>query len=95
MILASHSSDDLLDFFLGHDGRQALGALRANGIDRVFEIFLEHFPVEEEQGAERLILGGGRHVTIDRQMVEEHLNLGAPHMSRMSLAMKKNEPPYP
>lgn len=51
--------DDCMDFFFGEDGGDAFAFLRAQGGECGFvEANLKNVAVEEEDGAECLVLGG-------------------------------------
>src|SRR5439155_2689779 len=50
----------------------------------------EHLTVEEEQRAQRLVLGGGGHVALDRQGGEEARDLGRAHRGRVALAVEED-----
>lgn len=55
------------------------------------EFYLEHVAVEEEQGAQRLVLRGGRDVPLDCQMGEELPDLLDAHLLRVALAVEEDE----
>jgi hypothetical protein len=46
-------------FLFGQDDGQALGLFSPDGIDGALQLLFEHLPVEKDQGAEGLVLGGG------------------------------------
>ena len=50
--------EDLLDLGAGHDDGQPVGALGADELLELRERLLEDVAVEEEEGAESLVLGG-------------------------------------
>ena len=75
----------------GQDGGQALGFLGADGINGVVELLVEHFAVEEEQGAEGLILGGGGDVPLDGQVGQEGLDLRGAHLLGVALVVEEDE----
>jgi hypothetical protein len=68
-----------------------MAAHRVEGI----QLFVQHLPVEEEQGRQRLVRRGGGHVAIHRQVRQEGLDLRCAHLVGMALAMKEDEPPDP
>ena len=74
------------------DGRQPLGGpgshdLMVQPVQRTAEDDL----VEEEQRAERLILGGSRHVAMDRQVRQERDHLRLAHLQGMPLVVEQDE----
>src|SRR6266542_3488421 len=46
--------------------------------------------VEEQQGAERLVLGGGGHPPVDRQRAQEASDFGRPHLRGVALAEEED-----
>ena len=77
----------------GEDDRQALGALRAHDAIEPGKIDLQHVPVQEQEGAQSLVLGGGGHVAVDRQGGEETGDLGRTHLGRMALGVEEEDVP--
>lgn len=57
--------------FAAEDGGQAFGLAGADNVVDPRWVDLEHFPVEEENCAEGLALGGGRNVVVDGEVSEE------------------------
>jgi hypothetical protein len=47
----------------------------------VAEVHLQHVAVEEEHGGQRLVLGAGGDVAIDREVSEESLDFGEAHVT--------------
>ena len=76
-------------------GGQAFGLSGAQRVNWRARVLPEHSPVQEEQSAEGLILGGGRHVLCDGQMGEESFDLCATHLPGMLLVMKEDKAPDP
>ena len=74
------------------DGRQPLGGLGPHGLalDPCQRLSQDDL-VEEEQGAEGLVLGGGGQVLLDRQMGQEGDDFGLGHLEGMPLAMEQDE----
>jgi hypothetical protein len=57
------SGEQPLDLLLAENRRDPLGSFSTDGLDREVErITVEDMPVEEEDRAERLILGGSGHI---------------------------------
>ncbi len=65
-------------FLHGQHNRQALAAPRPYGVEPA-QVDIEYLCIEEEQGIERLVLGAGRDVFLDRQVGEKLLDLGRAH----------------
>ena len=55
----------------------------------------EHIPVEKEDRGQRLVLGRGADVALDRERGEKLRDLWRAHLRRMPLVMKENEAPDP
>src|SRR2546428_3731778 len=72
----------------GQDGWQALGALRADDAVEPWEIELQHVTVQEEQRAQRLVLGRGGHLALDRERAQEPGDLCRAHFDWMALAVE-------
>jgi hypothetical protein len=53
-------------------------------------MLFEHVPVQEQEGAEGLVLGRGGHVLIDSQMGQKSLDLGSAHVGGMALVMEQD-----
>jgi hypothetical protein len=51
--------------------------------------------IQEEKGGDRLILGRGRDVLLDRQMGEKRCDLFPTQQLWVPLAVKENVPAYP
>jgi len=58
----------LLDFRFCEYNGQAFRSFGANILKSRFDSFTKHFPVEEQNGAERLILCGGCHLPFYSQV---------------------------
>ncbi len=56
---------------------------------------MKHLPVEEKQGAERLVLRRGGDVQPDRQVREEFRDLALAHFYGVALSIVENESPDP
>jgi hypothetical protein len=78
------------DFFSGEDHREAQGTLRAYEVVEPRDVQFEHVAVEEQERAESLVLGGRRHVVVDRQGAQEGRELGRAHVGGVALAVEKN-----
>jgi len=74
LVIARETGDDAADLFAREDDRQVRGAAGAGWLDCA-EVLLEDFAVEEEDGGEGLVLGGGGDIFLDGQVSEEGFNL--------------------
>ena len=84
LLRAGHGGKYLLDLFAGEDGGQALGFLGPNGVEGPFQVLFEHVLIQEEDGAERLVLGGGSDVLVHGQVGEKRLYFGSVHLGRVA-----------
>lgn len=92
---AWHQANQPQRFFLCQHGGQAFGLSGAQRVNRRARGLPEPFPAQEEQSAEGLILGGGRHVLCDGQMGEESLDLCATQLPGMLFVMEEDKAPDP
>jgi hypothetical protein len=58
---ARQAGDEVQGFFLGHACEQWFGTLGTQSVNRT-QILAEHLAIDEEKGAEGLVLGGGEDV---------------------------------
>jgi hypothetical protein len=73
---AVHAREDGGDFVAGHDHGDVDLLVGAHGIDLSRQGMVEDALVEEHQGIHGLVLGGGRDVSMHRQVGQEGLDLG-------------------
>jgi hypothetical protein len=72
--------------------------LRAPGAHRLLDaqkVDPQNSAVEEQEGAERLVLHGRGHVALYREPGEERLDLARAQLARMPLAVVHHEPVHP
>jgi len=81
--------DDGPGLLLGQDGGQPFGLLGPNGIHGA-QFHFKHLTVEEQQGAEGLVLGGGGDVLLHGQVGEKGLNFRDSHLLWVSLAVEQD-----
>lgn len=74
------------------DDRKPAGSFGPFDVVDPAEVFLEHVAVKEQDGAERLILGGGRHPFFHSQIAQESADLGFSHFRWVLLVVEENEP---
>ena len=87
----SHEArEEPLDFVFGEDGGDGFGALRAKSGELEFvEFDVKDVSVEEEDGAEGLILCGGGDLLFGGKMGEELSDFGDAHFLWVALVMEK------
>lgn len=76
---AGKQINDAESFFAGKDGEQPVGPLGPRGQDG-FNVLMKYFPVEEEDGAESLVLRGSGEVVSGHEMGKEIPNPGRAHL---------------
>jgi hypothetical protein len=78
---------------LALDGVEMRGQVRPPGPNDLVEpwqVLFEHVAVQEEQGAQSLVLGGGGDIRLDSQRAEERGDLEGPHLGGMALAVEQD-----
>jgi hypothetical protein len=75
LVFAGEVAEDEADLVAAEDSGDAAGGAGAGGADRRFEGLAEDGAVQEEDGAEGLILGGRGDAFVDGQVGEERLDL--------------------
>jgi len=70
---------------------ESLGTVGSVEGTDIIEHLVEHLFVEEHQGIEGLVLGGGRHVAVRGQMVQERPDVLFIEMARVSSVVEANE----
>jgi hypothetical protein len=55
----------------------------ADNVVQPWQFRAQHFPVEKQQSALRLVLRRGRHVSLDREMGQKRLDMRASHFARV------------
>jgi hypothetical protein len=83
------------DVAAGEDRGEVLGALRALEAFERGKVEFEHLAVEEDQGAEGLVLGGRGDATTHGEVVEEGGELGSAHLTRVTAVVKAYERAHP
>ena len=63
-----------------------------DGLDGLVERVSEHLAVEEPSGTEGLVVGGGGDLVLDREMVQQGLDVCAAHRLRMACVVKEHLP---
>ncbi len=80
-----------MHFFAREDGRKSFGAPGAHRAELELERLVEHVAVEEDEGVERLVLGGGGDVEVDSQVGEEGFDLGLAHPGGVLFVVEQDE----
>lgn len=83
------------DVAAGEDVGEVLGALRALEVVERGHLDVEHLAVEEDQGAEALVLRGRRDAATHREVVEEGSDLGGAQLARVAPVVKADELAHP
>jgi hypothetical protein len=73
------------------DHGDPIGAPGPHDLVEPGQLLPEHVPVEEEQCAQRLVLGGRGHVVLHGQRTQKLRDLGPAHLRRMALAVEEDE----
>lgn len=79
--------DDGEGFLVGEDGGEGFGFFGADDVGGELDVLVEDVAVEEEDGGERLVLGGGGDVLFDGEVGEEGLNFGDAHFFGVAFAV--------
>lgn len=94
---ASHQLEDAVeplehraDFLPAQDDGQSRGPLGADDVVEPGQVNLQHLAVQEEEGAQRLVLGGGGNSAVDGQGGEKRRDLRGTHLGRVPLAVEED-----
>jgi len=71
--------------------RQTLRPFRECDVVHPSQVNAQHLLEEEQQGAQRLVLGGRRNLARHRKMAQELFHLRRTHVLRLSLMVEQNE----
>ena len=83
------------DLVAGENDRQPRGALGAHDAVEPRQVHLQHVLVQEQEGAQRLVLGRGGDVPVDRQEREELRDFQRARLGRVPLAVEHDVAAYP
>ena len=89
------ASQNCHDFLFGKHGRQTRGNLGADPTTKFVERQTHHFAIQKNQCVERLILRGGRDVSINRQPGEELCDFCAAHFPWVPQFVEADVPLHP
>jgi hypothetical protein len=79
-------------------GEHRGNAPRASGAHRLLDAWKvdpQHLAIQEQQRAERLVLGGRGYVALHGEPGEERLNFTRPHLARVPLSVVHHEAVHP
>src|SRR5207253_1771507 len=77
------------------DHGQLLGGGGARDVVEPRELDPEHVAVEEEQRLQRLVLRGGAHLAVHREVGQESLDCGRAELTRVPALVKTDVTPHP
>jgi hypothetical protein len=86
----AHFRDDCEGFLMGDDDGQGFGFLGADDVGGEFDLDFEDVAVEEEDGAEGLVLGGGGDVPFGCKVGDECLDFGGAHVLWVAFAVEED-----
>src|SRR5262245_12559375 len=95
MELRLHLRQQRLDLAPREDNRQVRRAPCAHDVLDPWQILLQDLAVEEQNGAQRLVLGRSRYLPLNGEVGQKPLYLDGAHVTRMALAVEQNESTYP
>jgi len=87
--------DDRAHLVAGQDDGEVFRALGPDHAIKPGQVLLQDVAVEEQERAQRLVLGGGRDFALDGQGTEEARDLGGAHVGGMALAVEEDVPADP
>ena len=90
LVGAGHGGDHGHGFFSGEDDGQVVGGFFGPDGGDGGQVYLEHLVVEEQDGAEGLVLGGGRDVFIHGQVGEEGFDFGVAHRFGVAFVVEQD-----
>jgi hypothetical protein len=64
-------------------------------VDRRLDLRVEDLAIQEENGAERLVLCAGGDLALNGEVSEEGFNLRFAHVARVARAVEENDAPDP
>jgi hypothetical protein len=65
------------------------------GIEGVFQVFMQHLSVNEKQCTVGLILGAGGSIFIHSQVGKKSLDFGSAHLGGVAFVMEEDEAVHP
>jgi hypothetical protein len=86
---------DAARFIVGENDRQPSRPLCPLHLVEPADVALEDFSVQEQKGAQSLVLRGCGNQAVARQMGEKFCDLGFPHLFWMAFSVIQNEPADP
>lgn len=89
-----HLGDHAHDLFAAEDSREAFGAF-GGGKENGFDLFLQDFAIEEEDGGKSLVLGGGGNGAFGGKVDEEGVYFRRAHFEGMAFFVEEDIPANP
>jgi hypothetical protein len=87
---AGEVAEDGVHFLFGEDSREAFGPFGPGDMDFIVNRLFEHFAVEEEEGAEGLVLGAGSHLLLCGQVSEEGFDFRCSHILGVAFVVEED-----
>ena len=95
-VWACHVGDDGAHFFYGENVGDSFSFFGSDEVEGgLVEFDVEGVAVEEEDGADGLILGGGGGFAVDDEVGDELVDLGDTHFTRVAFVVKEDVCPNP
>lgn len=89
-VCALEVSEQAIDLGARHDDGHALRHLRPGHALEPRQLNRQHLAVQEQQGRQRLVLGRGADLAVDREVAQKIFDLGCAHVLGMTLAVKQD-----
>jgi hypothetical protein len=91
LLVAFQPSKHGADLLASEDDGEPFRPLGSDHVLDLFERAIHDDPVQKEQSAKRLVLGGGRHVFLVCQGGEKRRHLGLAHLQRVPFSVEQDE----
>ena len=92
LIGSFHCLKDPLDFVPGQNDGQALRLAGADHVGKIVEFQVQDLLIKENEGIQRLVLGGAGHLMPVGEVAQERPDLRGPHFAWMPFLVKEDEP---
>jgi hypothetical protein len=86
----SHVVDNGEGFLLGEDGGKGFGFFGADEVGGEFDFLVENVAIQEDDGAEGLVLGGGGEAALGGEVGDEGLDFGDAHVFGMAFIVEED-----
>lgn len=84
--------NDAPEFVSGHDDWKSMRLPSPNQMIQRADLAAQQVPVQEQDGAQRLRLGGSAHALFERQVIEKVINLCRRQFIRLARVIERDEP---